>query len=101
MIGRVESVTLCNGHIYAAGFEIDYEGRQIATLWIDGVPEHYLSGWECSSSHAIEIHSYGDDVYMLTSEYNGDMDKYRTFLWMNGTVIQSYDDLSAAGFTIL
>ena len=101
IIGSVESVTKCNDHIYAAGFEYDYNNKSIATLWTDGVPAHYLSGWECTSSHVIEIHSYGDDVYMLTFEYNNDTDESRSHLWMNGKIIMTYENLSISGFTIL
>ncbi len=100
LLGSVESVTKCNDHIYAAGFEYDYDNKSFATLWTDGVPEHFLSGWECTSSHAVEVHSYGDDVYLLTYEYNNDTDKSRTHLWMNGKIIMSYADISPAGFTI-
>ncbi|MBQ3363827.1 MAG: hypothetical protein IJG42_07775 [Muribaculaceae bacterium] len=100
IIGSVESVTKCNDHIYAAGFEYDYNNKSFATLWTDGVPEHYVSEWEFTSSHAVEVHSYGDDVYLLTQEYNNDTDKSRTHLWMNGKIIMTYADISPAGFTI-
>ena len=101
LIGCVESVTKCNGHIYAAGFEYDYSNKSMATMWTDGAPAHYLSGWECTSSQAIEILSYGDDVYMLTTEYNNETDESQTHLWMNGRIIMTYDDVSPAGFTVL
>ena len=101
LIGRVQSVTKCNDHIYAAGFEYDYDKNLYATLWIDGVPEHYLSGWECSSSQALEILSYGDDVYMLTTEYNEEIDEVRTHLWMNGRLIKTYVNIQPADFTVL
>jgi hypothetical protein len=103
ILGCIESITMAGGHVYAAGFDIDYEGHQVATLWIDGVPQHYLSGGDCSSSHAIEIHSYGDDVYMLTSEYYiyEDDSRYDTQLWLNGNLIRTYKDVQAAGLTVL
>ena len=101
LIGRVESATKCNGHIYAAGFEYDYDKTIIATLWVDGVPSHYLSGWECTSSQAIEILSYGDDVYMLTYEYNNDTDESRAHLWRNGQLVKTYDNIQVSGFTVL
>ncbi len=97
----MESVTKCNGHIYAAGFEHDYNKTMIATMWTDGVPAHYVSGWECSNSQAIEILSYGDDVYMLTSEYNNDIDELRVHLWMNGQLVKTYDSIQVSGFTVL
>ena len=101
--GCIESITMAGGHIYAAGFDIDYEGQQVATMWIDGVPQHYLSGGDCASSHAIEIHSYGDDVYMLTSEYYifEYESRYDTHLWLNGKLIKTYTDTQAAGLTVL
>ena len=101
LIGRVQSVTKCNGHIYAAGFEYDYDKRLYATLWIDGVPAHYESWPERTSSQAIEIHSYGDDVYMLTVEYNDETDESRTHLWMNGKIIKTYKNIQASSFTVL
>ena len=101
MIGRVSSVTKCNGHIYAAGFEIGYDKKMYATMWTDGVLAHYLSGWECTSSDAIEVHSYGDDVYLLTSEYNNETDESRVHLWMNGKLIRTYKNIQASSFAVL
>lgn len=100
-IGRVESVTKCNDHIYAAGFEFNYDNKMIATLWIDGVPSHYLSGWECSNSQALEILAYGDDVYMITTEYYGATDESRAHLWLNGKLIKTYNNIQVSGFTVL
>ncbi|MBR5171675.1 MAG: hypothetical protein IKW85_14100 [Muribaculaceae bacterium] len=102
LIGRVGSVTKCNGHIYAAGFEYDYNNTMLATVWTDAVPSHYQSGWECTSSDAVEIHSYGDDVYLLTTEYNNDTDESRAHLWRNGELIKSYNNnIQVSGFTVL
>ena len=101
LIGRIQSVTKCNGHIYAAGFEFDYDKAYYATLWTDGVPVHYLSGWECSNSQFLQIQSYGDDVYMLTIEYNDETDESRTHLWMNGRIIKTYNNIQPSSFTIL
>ncbi len=101
LLGTVESVAKCNDHIYAAGFEYDFNNKSLATMWTDGVPEHFLSGWECTSSHAVGVHTYGDDVYLLTYEYNNDTDESRTHLWMNGKIIMTYIGMSPAGFTIL
>ena len=83
------------------GFEYDYDKTSLATLWTDGVPEHFLSGWECTSSQSVEVLSYGDDVYLLTKEYNNETDRSRTHLWMNGRLIRTYEDISPSGFTIL
>ena len=101
LLGTVESVAKCNDHIYAAGFEYDFNNKSLATMWTNGVPEHFLSGWECTSSHAVGVHTYGDDVYLLTYEYNNDTDESRTHLWMNGKIIMTYVGMSPAGFTIL
>ena len=101
LIGRVQSVTKCNGHIYAAGIEYDYDHNLYATLWTDGVPAHYVSGMECTNSQAIEIHSYGDDVYMLTTEYDEVTDVTRTLLWMNGQLIRTYEDIQPTSFTVM
>ena len=101
MIGLVQSVTKCNGHIYAAGSENDYDWNMIATLWTDGVPVHYVSGWECSSSQALAILSYGDDVYMITEEYDNVTDETRTHLWMNGRLIKTYNNIQVSSFTVL
>ena len=100
--GLIDAITMCNGHIYAAGWELNDKYRLVATLWTDGVPEHYLSGDNnVSNSRAIEIYSYGDDVYLLTSEYNNDTDEYVNYLWMNGKIIMSYPGFEATGFTVL
>ena len=101
MIGRVQSVTKCNGHIYGAGFEIDYDNKMIATLWTDGIPAHYLSEWECTNSQAIEIYSYGDDMYMITSEYNNGTDEWRVHLWRNGELVKTYNNIQVSDFTVL
>ena len=100
--GRIEAITMCNGHIYAAGFEIDQEGNLVATLWTDGIPAHYATKeGEDITSQAIEIYSYGNDVYMLTSEYHSDTNQYANYLWMNGQLMMTYPDIEASGFTVL
>ena len=100
--GRIEAITMCNGHIYAAGFEIDQEGNLVATLWTDGVPAHYATKeGDDVTSQAIEIYSYGDDVYMLTSEYHSDTNQSANYLWMNGQLMMTYPDIEASGFTVL
>ena len=100
-VGRIVSVTECNGHIYAAGFEYDADNRILATVWTDGVPAHYVADSASDISQAIEIYSYGNDVYLLTSEYHIDIGKYLTHLWLNGKIIMSYHDMEATGFTVL
>ena len=53
------------------------------------------------SSEATEIYSYGDDVYVLTSEYYSDSDDCMTYLWINGKIAKSYPGVRATGFTVL
>ena len=100
--GRIDAITMAGGHIYAAGFEIDYNGKLVATLWTDGVPTHYVTdASSCDNSQVVEIYSYGDDVYMLTSEYYGTTDRQDTHLWLNGEHVKTYPDIEASGFTVL
>ena len=98
---EIYPITYPRDHIYAAGVELDYDNKMLATLWIDGIPAHYLSGLECSSSQALSILSYGDDVYMITEEYNNVTDEARTHLWMNGQLIKTYHNIQASSFTVL
>ena len=100
--GRIEAITMCNGHIYGAGWELNESYRLVATVWVDGVPTHFLSGnGNVTSSQAIEIYSYGEDVYVLTSEYNSVTDESMTYLWVNGRLMMSYQNIAASGFTVL
>lgn len=101
-VGRIEAITMCNGHIYAAGFEYNAALDLIATMWTDGIPAHYEAREGVgSTSQAIGIYSYGDDVYLLTREYSGDNGSLMTHLWLNGHIIMSYPDIEASGFTVL
>lgn len=101
-LGRIDAITLCNGHIYGAGWEHNENHMLVATVWADGVPSHYLSGdSNVVSSEATEIYSYGDDVYVLTSEYYSDSDDCMTYLWINGKIAKSYPGVRATGFTVL
>ena len=101
-VGRIDAITMCNGHIYGAGFEHDKNAILIATVWVDGIPMHYVVDAESGHySQAIEIFSYGDDVYVLTSEYSNELEQSVTYLWLNGQVIMSYPDVEASGFTVL
>ena len=100
--GRIEAITMAGGHIYAAGFEINQVGALVATLWIDGVPTHFVTDEStCDNSQAIEIYSYGDDVYMLTSEDHSNFSKHENHLWLNGKLIKTYPEIEASGFTVL
>ena len=100
-VGRIDAITMCNGHIYAAGFEHNENLRLVATVWTDGVPAPYVyDPNKAGTSQALEIYSYGDDVYVLTSEYDKETDALMTYLWLNGKPIMSYPDIEAAGFTV-
>lgn len=102
LIGRIDAITMCNGHIYAAGFEHDENMDIISTVWIDGIPHHYLSNRDNDGfSQAIEIYSYGDDVYVLTTEYDNELDNLVTFLWINNMIVMSYPGIEASGLTVL
>ena len=101
-VGRIETITMCNGHIYAAGFEYNEKRELTATVWTDGIPTHYQAQEsDESSSQAIEIYSYGGDVYLLTREYNSENRSIMTYLWLNGHIIMSYSDIEVSGFTVL
>ena len=100
-VGRIDAITMCNGHIYAAGFEHNVNFRLVASVWTDGVPAPYVyDPNKAGTSQALEIYSYGDDVYVLTSEYDKETDALMTYLWLNGKPIMSYPDIEAAGFTV-
>ena len=101
-LGRIDAITMTGDHIYCAGWELNERYRLVATVWTDGAPQHYLSGdSHVSNSQAIEIYSYGGDVYVLTSEYNNETDEDVTHLWLNGKLIMSYPGVNASGFTVL
>ena len=100
--GRIDAITLCDGHIYGAGWERDESNHLVATVWKDGIPVNYCSGETgVASSQAIEIYTYDKDLYVLTSEYNSELDYDITYLWLNGEIIMSYSGISATGFTVL
>ena len=101
-IGRIEAITMCNGHIFAAGFEYNEKQELTATVWTDGIPTHYQAQEsDESSSQAIGIYSYGGDVYLLTREYGTQNGSLMTYRWRNGHIIMSYTDIEASGFTVL
>lgn len=110
-VASVSSVTRTNSHIYAAGSENNYEGNEVATLWVDGVPQHLLSGNEgLYWSWITEINSYGDDWYALSVEFvnmsddeeddDDDTDVY-FLLWYNGTIIGRYTGIDIVNFTVI
>ena len=101
-IGRIEDITECNGHIYAAGYEYDANMELSATMWVDGVPTHYKCNPDYDgASQAFYICSYGDDVYLLTTEYDPEVSEFITHVWLNGKILMSYRGIQAVGFTVL
>lgn len=104
-VASVNSVTRVNGHIYAVGSENNSEGNEVATLWIDGEPQHLLSEQEgLFWSWIFEIIGYGDDWYALSAEMakqpDGDTDVCFV-MWLNGQVIGKYRNIDLVNFTVL
>lgn len=104
-MASVNSVTRTRDHIYAAGSEFNEERKDVATLWIDGVPTHLLSGEDgLEWSWIIEIISYGDDLYALSLEFierpNGEAD-VDILIWLNGSIIAKYNNIDIVNFTVL
>ena len=100
-VGRIDAITICDGHIYAAGFEYNKNNNLIATVWVDGKPVHYqVNDGPDIISQAVEICSYGNDVYLLTSEYDRETSIYYNYLWLNGNLVMSYPNAEASGFTV-
>ena len=108
-LGHIYSVTQNNGHIYAAGFENDNDGINVATIWVDGVPQHKLSGKDgVKLSYCDEIISYGDDLYVLTYEMferqssTGETESgIDILIWMNDRIIAIYNDINVVNFTVV
>ena len=108
-LGNVYTVTQNKGHIYAAGYENDNDGNNVATIWVDGVPQHKVSGKDgVKFSYCDEIISYGDDLYALTFECyekelpNGETEyKIDILIWMNDRIIAIYNDINVVNFTVV
>lgn len=104
-MASVSSVTRTREHIYAAGSELNENLSDVATLWVDGVPTHLVSGREgLSWSWITEIISYGDDLYAMSMEIidkpddNADVD---ILIWLNGEIIAKYNEIDVVNFTVL
>ena len=104
-MASVNTITRINGHIYAAGSETTPDGHDIAILWVDGVPQHLLSGDEgLYWSWIDEIVGYGDDLYALTIEMvrlPDDSTDVNILLWLNGEIIARYHHIDIVNFTVL
>ena len=104
-MATVSSVTRIQSHIYAAGSESNEEGQEVATLWVDGVPQHLLSGDEgLKWSWITEIIAYGDDWYALSLEIidkaDGDSD-VNILIWLNGSIIGRLQSIDVVNFTVI
>ena len=102
--GAVRSVTVCGGHIYAAGDEAIESGGRVATLWRDNEIIHLTHDPTCDLSEAIEVMAYGNDVYVVTLEHGIDADGESTttlVLWRNGEIVKVYPGLRVKDFTVL
>jgi len=109
-LAHINSVAKINGHTYAAGYERNDEGDNMAVLWTDGVPQEINSGRRSKVlySYILELVPYGDDLYMLSFEcceyelQNGETDiKLDILVWMNDRVIAKYNDISVVNFTVV
>lgn len=102
--GEVRSVTECSGHIYAVGDESKEGGDRVATLWLDNEIHHLVHSESTEWSTAVEVMSYGSDVYVVTLEYGTDEAGEAvasTVLWMNGEFVKFYPGLKTKSFTVI
>ena len=88
--------------MYASGFEYNADRELVATVWVDGIPEHYQYNPDYDGvSQAIGIYAYGDDVYVLTTEFEQTLHDMMTHVWLNGKILMSYQDIQPTGFIVL
>lgn len=105
MLGEVYSIAEYNGDIYALGDEPHNHKSSVATLWHNGNILHLEYYPEMSMiSEAVEIITYGSDIYITTLEYffdeNGDF-VTTTVLWKNGSPVKAYPGLKTTSFTVI
>ena len=109
-LAHVSSVVELNGHIYASGYETDFDGQDKAVMWVDGVPQLIHSGRQekILFSFAEELIAYGDDLYMLSFECyekklpNGEIDhEIDILIWMNDRIIAKYNHIDIINFTVV
>lgn len=101
--GEVKSVTVSNGHIYAVGNEANEQGDKVATMWCDNEVTQLVQDTE-TTSVAVEVMSYENDVYVITLEFTtNDAGEAvtNTLLWMNGKLIKVFPGLETKSFTVL
>lgn len=124
-LGRVSSVVRCDGRVCAGGFEVTDKMNKIATLWVDGVPQHLQSGREyIAESEVDEMICYDKDLYVMTYEClhipnnkksvgssrsdDDDEDDEPDFevvdryvIWLNGMMVVAFEDLNITDFAII
>ena len=101
--GEVKSVTVSNGHIYAVGNEANEQGNKVATMWCDNEVTQLVQDIE-TTSVAVEVMSYDNDVYVITLEFttnDAGEAATNTLLWMNGKLIKVFPGLETKSFTVL
>ena len=99
--------------------------NKIATLWVDGVPQHLQSGREyIAESEVDEMICYDKDLYVMTYEClhipnnkksvgssrsdDDDEDDEPDFevvdryvIWLNGMMVVAFEDLNITDFAII
>ena len=102
----IASVTRNSKHVFAGGYEYDDDMNEVATIWVDGVPKHLVSGQkDLFWSNVEEMICYGDDLYVLTTEIvpKGDSGDFTVniLLWLNDTVIAKFNRIDIVNFAVL
>ena len=104
-VAYVNSVTCCNGHTYAMATDVQADRKEVAMLWIDGVPHRLVSDQQgLYWSWAMEIIGYGDDWYALSIEmYDspGDDHGLSIVVWLNGEVYRRFHGIDIVNFTVI
>ena len=79
-----ECVKFANGKIYASGYE-HVNGKDNATIWIDGVANHLTDGTKNAAAESLFIHN--NNVYVAGYEVNENGDVGIIKVWKNGQEI--------------
>jgi uncharacterized protein YjdB len=66
--------------VYVAGWEYNAQGKDVATLWKNGVPQRLSDGSYEAYAHSVFVS--GNDVYVAGGEYNAQ--GILATLWKNG-----------------
>jgi hypothetical protein len=87
---EASSVFVSNGKVYVAGAE-KIDGIQYATLWVDGVAQHLVSGDQAEWwGYAHSVFVSGDDVYVTVTEHDGR--QYSGVVYKNGVAERLGDE---------